>query len=330
MGGHALKNTYTERKTTDDFLRIGKEIQNKVLNDTGIETAIVKCYRNKTDHGDLDLLVKMSFEPKFNLNEYIQNTFKPNEMFNNGNVCSFDYEKFQIDFIKISEESWNVAQTYFNYDCCGNIMGKTFHKFGLSYGWDGLYYKFRNFNGVNSHNILLTNNSEKIFGFGGYDYERYLKGFDNLVEIFDFCIGSKYFDSEMFKIENLNHIDKKRNRKRGSYNLFLNYLKDNDIYTKFIFEKNKDSYLETINICFPEAKLNERLQELKEEDRLNKVVTQKFNGDMVMMWLPDLQGQELGKAMGKFKQSLGDDYREFIINSSFDIIYEHFMKVYNG
>ena len=32
----------------------------------------------------------------------------------------------------------------FHIDPLGNIMGKTFHKFGMSYGWEGLFYKYRN------------------------------------------------------------------------------------------------------------------------------------------------------------------------------------------
>ncbi len=156
MGGHALKNTYIERKNTEEFLRIGKEIQDKILSDLFLETVILKCYRTKTDHGDLDLLIKITPNLNINWKTYIQITFNPNEIFNNGGVYSFDYQNFQIDFIPIKEKSWNIAQTYGFFDPLSNIMGKTFHKFGLSYGWDGLFYKYRNAHGTNSENILLT------------------------------------------------------------------------------------------------------------------------------------------------------------------------------
>ena len=51
----------------------------------------------------------------------------------------------------------------------------------------------------------------------------------------------------MFKFENLNHIDKKRNRKRGSYHLFLKYIEEHNINKEYAFEKNKDLYIPLID-----------------------------------------------------------------------------------
>jgi hypothetical protein len=200
----------------------------------------------------------------------------------------------------------------------------------MSYGWEGLFYKFRTFHGSNSKDILLTNDARKIFDFGGYDYDRYLKGFETLEDIFKFCIDGKYFDAEMFQMENLKSIDKKRNRKRGSYHLFLNYLKDNGINTKYAFNADKDYYLQFIETFFPEANFTQQLEVLKKEDARKKVIAQKFNGDIVMTWLPNLQGKELGAAMSKFKGYLDDGYDEFILNENYDTIKEHFMYIYNG
>jgi len=340
MGGKALNKygVFTERKDTSEFLRFGEEIQNTIvygflrMYSLSVETTVVTCYRTKPNHGDLDLLIKITPEiadKNINFREFIQLMFLPQAIHNNGGVFSFDYHNFQVDFIPIKESKWETAKTYYSYDPLGNIMGKTFHKFGLSYGWDGLFYKFRNFNGMNSQNILLTNEAKKIFDFGGYDYDRYLLGFDFLEEIFLFTINSKYFDAEMFQMENLKSIDKKRNRKRGSYHLFLNYLKDNGINTRYEFNKDKDSYLPAIDQAFPEAKLLEQLEALRKEDAMNKTISQKFNGDLVMAWYPNLQGKELGAAISKFKEALGDDYKEFILNGTYRIIQERFMEIYD-
>jgi hypothetical protein len=339
MGGKAL-NKYgvtTERKNTEEFLRIGKEIQEHFDFDFDfpVETAIVTCYHTKSDHGDLDLLIKVDsnfHNAGIDLREYIAVTFNPQAIHNNGGVYSFDYQNFQIDFIPVRESKWETAKTYYSYDPLGNIMGKTFHKFGLSYGWDGLFYKFRNFNGRNSQNILLSNDARRIFKFGGYDYDRYLQGFETLEDILKFAVDSKYFDTQIFQMDNLKSIDKKRNRKRGSYHVFLQYLKDNNINVVYPFDKNKDNYLDWIELNFPEAKLLEKLSELQRIDTQNKVMSQKFNGDIIMSWLPNLQGKELGQAMNKFKNSFGEDeedFREFILNASFSAIHERFMNIYN-
>ncbi len=82
-----------------------------------------------------------------------------------------------------------------------------------------------------------------------------MKGFETFEEIFKFVIDSANFNTEMFQMENLKSIDKKRNRKRGSYHLFLKYLKDNKIYVRNDFEEDKTKYIIAIDFYFPEVKL---------------------------------------------------------------------------
>jgi len=332
MGGKALNKygVYTQRKNTEEFKRIGWQLKYLLNMKLNLNSEVIKCYHTKSDHGDLDLLIEVPSGRGINWKEFILDAFKPQAINANGGVYSFDYQDFQIDFIPIPKSKWSSALVYFSYDPLGNIMGKTYHKFNLSYGWEGLHYKFRNFNGINSKDILISNDTRKIFEFGGYDYDRYLLGFDTLEEIFDFCVSSKYFNADIFQMENLKAIDKKRNRKRGSYHMFLNYIKDNNIVgSNYQFDKNKDSYITKINDFFPEANLLDILKNLKEEDARRKIVSQKFNGDIVMMWLPDLKGKELGIAISKFKERIGDYYDEFILNSNYDTIREHFMIIYN-
>jgi hypothetical protein len=332
MGGKALNRygVYTERKNTEEFNQIGYELNVRVFFDLTFFSSVIKCYHTKADHGDLDLLIKVDTDANINWVDYIRKTFQPEAVYANGGVYSFDYKNFQVDFIPIPESKWETALVYFSYDPLGNIMGKTYHKFGLSYGWEGLFYKFRNFNGRNSADILLTTDAKRIFEFGGYDYDRYLQGFETLEDIFKFTINTKYFDSEIFKMENLKSIDKKRNRKRGSYHIFLNYLKDNDINMRYEYHKDKDLYLPMIDEFFPESDLLGQLYELKMKDTQDKILSQKFNGDIVMSWLPNLMGKELGAAIGKFKNALGDDYDNFILKNNYDVIRDYFMEIYNG
>ena len=333
MGGKALNKygVFTERKNTAEFLNLAKELQDNIALNLPVSTAVVKCYHTKANHGDLDLLLCMPNDVNINWREYIQKHFNPQAIHNNGGVFSFDYKNFQVDFIPIKENKWEIAQTYYSYDPLGNIMGKTFHKFGLSYGWDGLHYKYRNFRGTNSANILLTTDPRKIFEFGGYDYDRYLKGFDTLEDIFKFVIKSVNFDSEMFQMENLKSIDKKRNRKRGSYHLFLNYLKDNNIVVKKDFESDKSKYITPIDFFFPEAKLKEKLEALNDKDRVDNYISQKFNGDIVMSWLPNLKGKELGAAMSKFKNHFASEatFRTFVVDCDYETIRRNFMRIYH-
>ena len=130
----------------------------------------------------------------------------------------------------------------------------------------------------------------------------------------------------MFQMENLKHIDRKRNRKRNSYHLFLNYLKEKKINVKYEFDKNKDNYLALIEKTFPDANLLTKLDILNKEDILNKQMIEKFNGNLVMEWFPELKGKELGIAMRNFRQLYGEGYRDFILNNDHNTIQFYFVK----
>ena len=331
MGGNALikYGVITERMNTEEFNQIGYELGNRVFFDLTLFTFVAKCYHNKETHGDLDLLICVDKDSNINLYDYIKSTFKPQAIYSNGGVYSFDYKNFQIDFIPIESSKWDSAKTYFSYDPCGNIQGKSYHKFNLSYGWEGLFYRFRNHNGNNTADILISNDVRKIFEFGGYDYDRFSKGFDTLEEIYEFCIASKYFNIDTFKMENLTQIDRKRNRKRKSYNEFLEYINKSNITKAYEFNKDKETYLPMIDKFFPEANIFGEIKKLRDKDNEDKVMSQKFNGDMVMLWIPNLVGKELGAAMFKFKSALGNEYREFILNNDYNNIRKAFMNIYN-
>lgn len=329
MGGKALKNTYTERKENIEYNSICNDVVTILQKELMTDIHVVQSYRNKKSHGDLDVLIKVTSElhnKGINFVDFIKKTFNPNEIYNNGGVVSFDYRTFQIDFIPVRESNWDVSIGFFDFDPSGNLMGKVYHKFGLKYGFEGLMYPFRNFNGRLSQDILLSKDNRKIFEFLGYDYDRFLKGFDEIVEIFYFVIESKYFDSTIFQMDNLNQIDRKRNRKRQTYQDFLEFIKNKNINKVFPF-KRKEDYIFEIDKYFPEANLINKLQELQKKDEQNKEMNSKFNGKLVMNVYPDLKGSELGNMITNFMKSF-EDYRSFVLTNSSNDIIEEFKKFY--
>jgi hypothetical protein len=209
-------------------------------------------------------------------------------------------------------------------------MGKTFHKMNLSYGWDGLKYKYRNFNGRNSHDITISKDPRKIFEFGGYDYDRYLEGFETIEKIFDFIIAGKYFNADIFKMENLKHIDKKRNRKRKSYHEFLKYVENRGINKKFEFHENKKVYLPLIGFNFPEADLDNKLKVLDEKNEINKQLNEKLNGSLIMEWIPGLEGKALGDVIREFRNFHGNKYEETVLNQTPQELKDYFLNYYHN
>jgi len=325
MGGRALKliGIETERKTTEDFYKIEFEVISilKTLFETDFEK--VKFYRSKETHGDCDILV-LNKGNLCDVDKKLKEKF--GSLFKNGTIRSFEYKKFQIDFIPIPLRNWETSKHFFSYDPVGNLTGKLCHKLGLKYGFQGLCYPFRNFNGRLSEDITISKDMEKIHKFLGLDHDRYKKGFDELKEIFDFIISSKYFNKENFLFENLNTIDKKRNKKRKTYNEFIQYINNTDgIYSNELY-KNKSDYLNYINEFFPEAELLVKLDKIKKRDDELKTISEKFNGNIIM-GLIDLKGKELGGFITKYKESKSN-FEQFVVGSSEDEIKEDIIKFY--
>lgn len=323
MGGHALKNTYTERKTTGEFNKIASEIIPIIKSNLPFEPYIVKCYRNKETHGDMDILLKIpSYIHISYINnmiiEFINKYLKPNEIYVN-EAISFDYDKFQIDLIPYRDINWEVAKVWINYDPTGNIMGKLAQQFNLKYGWDGLYYVLVMDNGLIKRHIFISRDNAKIFEFLGYDLEKFQRGFDTLEEIYDYVIESKYFNPDIFKMENLNRLDRKRNIRRNTYHSFLEYIEN--IPNKYEF---KDNYIQEINDFFPESNLIDNINHFNQINPTQKEIFMKFNRNVIKEKFPNL-GKNAMEVMKKFSNSM-EDFQLYLIENPVDKVIEDFRK----
>lgn len=334
MGGRAmaLLNIETERKSTFDHLRIQTILKPKIAEMFNTEVKGVKFYRHKETHGDLDLLI-LNNGNLGNVAEKLKKEFGPVHC--NGNVYSFEYEKYQVDVITQPTRNWETCSDFFDYDPTGNLMGKIAHKLGLKYGFAGLVFPFRTFSGRLSTDIIISKDSRKIFEFLGYDYDRYLEGFDTTQEIFDWIINGKYFCVDNFLMNNLNHVDRKRNAKRTTYQGFLEYINENDVQSKHTFEKDKSKYINVIDEFFPESNFKSQLTDLQLKDARNKLASERFNGNLVMS-VTDLKGKELGNVIGGFKDFVENrfncGFNDWVVNDSNDSakITETFLNWFNA
>jgi len=328
MGGKALKIAKTRRYEKDEFDQLASNLIPKVKEVFNTSVEIIKSYHEKDTFGDMDLLVLVDN----NFNEKIKNTtvkqvildnFDATEVFCNGGVYSFDYQELQVDLILTPVSNWNSSQVFFAYNDLGNLMGKIYYRFNLKYGFDGVKYVYRENNENVLGTITITKDMRKAFEFIGLSYDKFLQGFSNLEEIFNYVISSPYFDRESFRLENLNSINKKRNNKRKVYQQFLEWLTENNITKSFPKQEDKNFYFNLIEKHFPESNFKQEREKLIEKNTLRKELTLKFNGDMVMEKFPHLKGAELGKAINNFKKSK-EDFSKFLQENSAEEIMKLF------
>lgn len=93
---------------------------------------------NKDSFGYLDVLYLC--DSKINTRELVTNLFNPTEIVTNGDVMSFDYDNFQIDFIVCNTcETLNSSQFYFSNSDLWAIIGRIVNYYGIKFGHYGLW-----------------------------------------------------------------------------------------------------------------------------------------------------------------------------------------------
>jgi hypothetical protein len=240
MGGNALKNVVTRRYAREEYYILKERILNKIRGHIN-QCDVPKEFPAKESFGDLDVL--MVCPSSIDISELIKELFHPTEIVHNGDVYSFDFEQFQIDFILVPKEQFDNAIIYFSYSDLGGLIGNICHKIGLKYGIQGLWMNVhtKEFDPTTtSTKLILSTNVEQIFDFLGYDYARYMKGFDNEKDFFQWIAEGKYFRRFYFDEDQLNHAHRQRTSKRPIYIKFIAYLNEQQMTSTETNELSED------------------------------------------------------------------------------------------
>lgn len=327
MGGRALKNTVTRRYEREEFDNISIELLDMLKSDFK-RVLMPLFYTNKSSFGDADIIVSMEGFNR-NMREYIDEKFAPNEVFHNGNCWSFDYKELQVDLITVAPEDFDTNAMYLSYNDLGNFIGRIAQGFGLKYGQEGLWYEHY-FKGSNIATIQISKNYEDIFKFLGLSYERYLEGFNELEDIFEYISTCRFFNWKYFQLDKLNKINRDRNLKRKSYMSFLEWMDANvaDENHEYEFDKTQDEYNKMIAKAFPYANLELEIRRVEYEYCKSLFIKAKFNGGEVMRKY-GLKDKALGDALTGFKNAINttgidETFEEFVINSTKEEIYAEF------
>jgi len=330
MGGSALKIAKTRRYNANEYYSLYYgDMYSKLLALTKGEAkiAVLPAYVDKSSFGDMDILVEKGSYMTDRFEEKLKNVFQYSEIYKNGNVWSFDYRELQIDLVFTKPDCWETSLTYYSWNDLGNLMGRVANKLGVKYGHKGLEKKIYTEDRTRVlDEVLLTKDIRRIFDFLGYDYDKFLLGFETLEDIFEYAVSSKYFKKELFHLENLDHQNRTRNRKRKTYMAFLEWLDKKELP---VFEQDfsSETNWKRLTESFPELNLDERLAELKEKEAIHQEIKSKFNGKIVME-LTGLEGKELGKFIQYVKDEFGEVFDEYMYRTDADRIIKDIKAYY--
>jgi hypothetical protein len=205
-----------------------------------------------------------------------------------------------LTFVPATEFDNTIAYT--SWGDLGNVMGRVFHKMGLHYGHTGLSFWIRQgmFDKAISwsdsdhvyEKFVLTRDVKKIFEIGGFSYQRWIEGFDTQEEVFQFVASSMYFDPDIFKIENLNHINRVRNRKREMYMNFVQWLESQSLTAKKAY-LSKENYSLLLQLEYPP--LQTAIDKWHFHHSVINAIKVKFNGSLIKDWTGEVDGKKIGE-----------------------------------
>jgi hypothetical protein len=297
MGGNAIKSAQRINKATFDQYWI--ELC-EIFPELRMERTL--SYRQKEDFGDIDIVVQASLEEYAGIRGMVRDrigAFGKLEEYDNGPFYSFLYKTAQVDFIFHRVQDFEIALHYYSWNDVCNFIGRVSRSLDFKFGHDGLWYDQH----LDDHykiSVFVSNDIEKILTFLGYDYERWLKGFDTIEDILAYGASSTYFNALYFSLEEQNNVDRVRNKKRKMYQNMLKYIEAHALQPKpKLTADEREAQARRAAIHFQSNFLDEVAQ--RRADYCKHLQYKSlFNGDIVKQ-LTGLEGKELGKFIQELK-----------------------------
>jgi len=329
MGGNAFPNLKLVRLSAKDYIDFENEITSSLRTEfLDIRFYTIPSYREKESFGDCDLLYVPSNDKEV-ISKFGQ-CLGAVATVRNGPTTSYAIpwhgQLFQLDMIRESKETVDFARSYFSFNDLGNLIGRIFHRAGFKFGHKGLQFIARE-EGNESHvlrEITLTTSFRSALEFLGYDYDRWVRGFETLEDIFKFAVSIPLASRTTFRLEETNHAARIRDRKRKTYQLFLLWVQD----PKNKVQEHESTSKEELR-AWALGKAFEVYPEFKDQFSYWQQVAKKlkeaklrFNGKLVSEWT-GLTGKDLGVFMANFKhQKMGISPTHWILCRSGETIQE--------
>jgi len=324
MGGNIWKDK-SVRLPLKEYKQLLADVKNMLYEDVVLdqnELQEIAFIKNKEDFGDLDLLLTTRFEHKNSLLKLLKNRQLLYSV--NGDVVSFLYNNFQVDIIFINHESLDYAKNYFSWNDAGNLIGRMIKQLGFKHGHEGLYYVNRQSTTRILSTTLVSKDYLDSLRILKLDINKFLKGFDTKEDLFNWVISSPYFNPEIFKFENLNHTNRVRDRKRATYNSFLQYTATLNADDFFVYKFNRESIalynfpelLKVINYDNNRLVINEKL----------KTVT---DGEYISSFLNIPKNENLGKFIKYLKNIENSESILLHIADNIEMLPDFILKSYN-
>lgn len=201
-----------------------------------------------------------------------------------------------------------------------SILGKILKGSNLKLTQDGLFYE-QKLSVENHHSnvgeVLVTNNMKDIMDILELDYDRFKAGFNTQDDLFEFIATTPFLRTSIF-------TNPKKEHDLDLYEQFQTFL-----IKKGIESPGKILTFQEIDEYFPEINFLKEIEMLRLKEKLKKEIVTKFNGRIILNHFPDFDKNKIGASMAYFKFSFQniDDYQDFLINNSIEVVMDEFKEI---
>lgn len=297
MGGNAIHGA--RRVGADEYrvlMRRVSAILGQVL--PGVRHETIPAYREKLTFGDMDVLVERESLPS-DWRHRVAEALRSQETVPNGPVCSFEFNRFQVDLITSPKAKFDFALGYFSWNDLGNLVGRIAHKFGFKFGHEGLFYPVRDGDHLVA-DVLVTDEFSGALSLLGFDASRWEQGFDTLEDVFAYVASSDCFDPAQFPLEHRSHRARVRDAKRPTYTKFLAWVDEHGpLCRRAVIAEDM---LRNAFLRFPD--FHSRYAAAHEALVRQRAAKERFNGRLVGEWT-GLTGPALGQLMAELRSEAG-------------------------
>lgn len=314
MGGNALKGIKTRRYQLVEYIEVQEEIR-YILGVVaglreGVDFYLVESYREKSDFGDCDVLIRKNDKPDWGVG--LAKLFYPELLVKNSDIISFNIDELQVDFIMTKTALWHNAKLMFDYNGLGALLGRIARFLNLKYGQNGLECEMKE--GQWKETCLISTDPMQILTGLGYSRERYENGFGTINDVFEFILSGKYASHSWFTrkeiaapeidITNLRpfeQIDTYLENMRVKTTLPRPTISQTDDIVKKEFCINLTSWRNAVQLKWNQNKLENEI----------------FNGNHIK-WFFEIDGPELGKMIVQWKNSFESaaERQNFVLSHS--------------
>lgn len=329
MGGNIFKDKGGMRVSRTRYFEHKQSICDKL--DSIKSSGLINDYfipperSDKEDFGDVDILISALGADWIKIREILG---EKEYVCTAGNIFSFLQDDLQIDLIFTQPENYEVYRNFITNGDASMVMGRIARLFDLKYGIYGLEFIIRD---LETNHVIkeinISKDVKRIIEFLGYDYNRWIQGFDKEDELFEFVFSSRYIYQDILLVYSENTKHRKRDKNRDQYKR---------MYEWFMFRQNQypsyspfdcmstEERIEYVDKEFPECNVAKLYAETQEYIKRIQDARSKFSGTHIRTLYPNATDKEFGKIMGtwlsRFKSK--DEMTAYILATPIDELYK--------